>query len=272
MKHSPEDESFSIEDSEELIESLKAGNSTSGGALHSALKTLSEIDDLPKGSTPPALPSGIKEVIYKLPTEFSKARTAVVSGISLAILVSATLTAAAVTNTGPAPFVKVAHETAKFVKQVAGVVTKAVTGSGENPSPTPTPSTTPTPTSATPTPTPSTTTTVTPTPTPTHVASTPTAAAVVPSKSPTPEHSEKASPTSTKNEDSPSTTSSPTSKAPTPITSLPGLTPPVVSAGGGDDDDDHEESSTRAPRTPSASRSPSARGTKKAESNSEKDD
>ena len=257
MKHSPEDESFSIEDSEELIESLKAGNSTSGGALHSALKTLSEIDDLPKGSTPPALPSGIKEVIYKLPTEFSKARTAVVSGISLAILVSATLTAAAVTNTGPAPFVKVAHETAKFVKQVAGVVTKAVTGSGENPSPTPTPSTTPT---------------VTPTPTPTHVASTPTAAAVVPSKSPTPEHSEKASPTSTKNEDSPSPTSSPTSKAPTPITSLPGLTPPVVSAGGGDDDDDHEESSTRAPRTPSASRSPSARGTKKAESNSEKDD
>ena len=98
MKHSPEDESFSIEDSEELIESLKAGNSTSGGALHSALKTLSEIDDLPKGSTPPALPSGIKEVIYKLPTEFSKARTAVVSGISLAILVSATLTAAAVTK------------------------------------------------------------------------------------------------------------------------------------------------------------------------------
>ncbi len=257
MKHSPEDESFSIEDSEELIESLKAGNSTSGGALHSALKTLSEIDDLPKGSTPPALPSGIKEVIYKLPTEFSKARTAVVSGISLAILVSATLTAAAVTNTGPAPLVKVAHETAKFVKQVAGVVTKAVTGSGENPSPTPRPSTT---------------TTVTPTPTPTHVASTPTAAAVVPSKSPTPVHSEKASPTPTKNEDSPSPTSSPTSKAPAPITSLPGLTPPVVSAGGGDDDDDHEESSTRAPRTPSASRSPSARGTKKAESNSEKDD
>ncbi|MEI6844726.1 MAG: hypothetical protein WCK79_05435 [Actinomycetes bacterium] len=269
MKHSPEDESFSIEDSEELIESLKAGNSTSGGALHSALKTLSEIDDLPKGSTPPALPSGIKEVIYKLPTEFSKARTAVVSGISLAILVSATLTAAAVTNTGPAPLVKVAHETAKFVKQVAGVVTKAVTGSGENPSPTPTPSTTPT--SATPTPTPSTTTTATPTPTPTHVASTPTAAAVVPSKSPTPVHSEKPSPTPTKNEDSPSPTSSPTSKAPAPITSLPGLTPPVVSAGGGEDDD-HEGSSTRAPRTPSASRSPGAKSTKKAESNSEEDD
>ena len=261
MKDSQVNESFSIEDSEELITRLKEGDSFPAGPLHAALQTLSHVDDLPKSAVPPVLPSGIKELIYKMPIEFSKTRTAVVSLIATALVASATLTAAAVTNTGPAPLVRVAHETAKFVKEVAGVVTKAVTGSSATQGSTPTP--TPTQTeSSTPTPTP--TQTQSSTPTPTHSATTPVAAAVVPAKSPKPEHSEKSSPTPTHSEEA--ETPTPT---PTPSTGISGLTPPVVSGGGGDDE--HEGSSNgTGTGEHHDKRSPSP--TKQPESNSGEDD
>ena len=223
MKDSHVNESFSIQDSEELIARLKDGGASTDGPLHAALQTLSHVDDLPKSAVPPVLPSGIKELIYKMPAEFSKTRTAVVSLIATALVASATLTAAAVTNTGPAPLVRVAHETAKFVKEVAGVVTKAVTGSSATPTQTPTPTPTPAQTESS---------TPTPTPAPTHSPTTPVVAAGVPAKSPKPEHSEKSSPTPTHSEEAETPT-------PTPSTGISGLTPPVVSGG----DKEHEGSS-----------------------------
>ena len=259
MKDSINPESFSIEDSEELISQIKAGDGIASGPLHAALSELSHVADLPKNAIPPILPSGIKEVIYKMPAEFSKTRTAVVSFMAVALLASATLTAAAVTNTGPAELVRVAHETAKFVKQFAGTVTKAVTGSSKNPTPSQSTAATPSPT---PSQSPSQSTAPTASATPTHTTTTPASAVVVPTKAPTPEHSEKPSPAPTRNEE----TETP---SPTPTKPFTGLTPPPVASGGGGESDDHEGSSTRAPRP---TRSPSAGSTQKTESNSEKDD
>ena len=221
-----EDDFFSIEQSEELIASLKNGKQSEFAHLQNSLKELAHIDDLPKGATPPVLPSSIKEVLYKMPVEFSKRRTAVVSLIAASLVASATLTAAAVTNSGPAPLVRVAHQTAKFVKEIAGTVTKAVTGKAKDLNETPTaPATSATPTapatSATPT-APATSAT------PTAPAATPTSPApvvVAPTKPAKKESEKQKSPESSKGNDE--------SKSPST-----GLTPPPVT-GGGDESDDH---------------------------------
>ena len=208
-----EDDFFSIEQSEELIASLKNGKQSEFAHLQSSLKELAHVDDLPKGATPPVLPSSIKEVLYKMPVEFSKRRTAVVSLIAASLVASATLTAAAVTNSGPAPLVRVAHQTAKFVKEIAGTVTKAVTGKAKDLNETPTP--TAPATSATPA-------------TPAAPAATPTSPApvvVAPTKPAKKESEKQKSPESSKGNDE--------SKSPST-----GLTPPPVT-GGGDESDDH---------------------------------
>ena len=216
-----EDDFFSIEQSEELIASLKNGKQSEFAHLQSSLKELAHVDDLPKGATPPVLPSSIKEVLYKMPVEFSKRRTAVVSLIAASLVASATLTAAAVTNSGPAPLVRVAHQTAKFVKEIAGTVTKAVTGKAKDLNETPTaPATSATPTA------PATSAT------PTAPAATPTSPApvvVAPTKPAKKESEKQKSPESSKGNDE--------SKSPST-----GLTPPPV-AGGGDESDDHETTS-----------------------------
>ena len=216
-----EDDFFSIEQSEELIASLKNGKQSEFAHLQSSLKELAHVDDLPKGATPPVLPSSIKEVLYKMPVEFSKRRTAVVSLIAASLVASATLTAAAVTNSGPAPLVRVAHQTARFVKEIAGTVTKAVTGKAKDLNETPTaPATSATPTA------PATSAT------PTAPAATPTSPApvvVAPTKPAKKESEKQKSPESSKGNDE--------SKSPST-----GLTPPPVT-GGGDDSDDHETTS-----------------------------
>ncbi len=205
-----EDDFFSIEQSEELIASLKNGKQSEFAHLQGSLKELAHVDDLPKGATPPVLPSSIKEVLYKMPVEFSKRRTAVVSLIAASLVASATLTAAAVTNSGPAPLVRVAHQTAKFVKEIAGTVTKAVTGKAKDLNETPTP--TAPATSATP---------AAPAATPTS----PAPVVVAPTKPAKKESEKQKSPESSKGNDE--------SKSPST-----GLTPPPVT-GGGDESDDH---------------------------------
>ena len=207
-----EDDFFSIEQSEELIASLKNGKQSEFAHLQSSLKELAHVDDLPKGATPPVLPSSIKEVLYKMPVEFSKRRTAVVSLIAASLVASATLTAAAVTNSGPAPLVRVAHQTARFVKEIAGTVTKAVTGKAKDLNETPTaPATSATPTAPAATPT------------------SPAPVVVAPTKPAKKESEKQKSPESSKGNDE--------SKSPST-----GLTPPPVT-GGGDDSDDHETTS-----------------------------
>ena len=194
-----EDDFFSIEQSEELIASLKNGKQSEFAHLQSSLKELAHVDDLPKGATPPVLPSSIKEVLYKMPVEFSKRRTAVVSLIAASLVASATLTAAAVTNSGPAPLVRVAHQTAKFVKEIAGTVTKAVTGKAKDLNETPT--------------------------APAAAPTSPAPVVVAPTKPAKKESEKQKSPESSKGNDE--------SKSPST-----GLTPPPVT-GGGDESDDH---------------------------------
>ena len=219
-----EDDFFSIEQSEELIASLKNGKQSEFAHLQSSLKELAHVDDLPKGATPPVLPSSIKEVLYKMPVEFSKRRTAVVSLIAASLVASATLTAAAVTNSGPAPLVRVAHQTAKFVKEIAGTVTKAVTGKAKDLNETPT-APAAAPTSATPT---APATSATPT-APAAAPTSPAPVVVAPTKPAKKESEKQKSPESSKGNDE--------SKSPST-----GLTPPPVT-GGGDDSDDHETTS-----------------------------
>ncbi len=215
-----EDDFFSIEQSEELIASLKNGKQSEFAHLQSSLKELAHVDDLPKGATPPVLPSSIKEVLYKMPVEFSKRRTAVVSLIAASLVASATLTAAAVTNSGPAPLVRVAHQTAKFVKEIAGTVTKAVTGKAKDLNETPT-APAAAPTSATPT---APATSATPT-APAAAPTSPAPVVVAPTKPAKKESEKQKSPESSKGNDE--------SKSPST-----GLTPPPVT-GGGDESDDH---------------------------------
>ena len=216
-----EDDFFSIEQSEELIASLKNGKQSEFAHLQSSLKELAHVDDLPKGATPPVLPSSIKEVLYKMPVEFSKRRTAVVSLIAASLVASATLTAAAVTNSGPAPLVRVAHQTAKFVKEIAGTVTKAVTGKAKDLNETPTaPATSATPTAPA--------TSATPT-APAAAPTSPAPVVVAPTKPAKKESEKQKSPESSKGNDE--------SKSPST-----GLTPPPVT-GGGDESDDHETTS-----------------------------
>lgn len=143
---------FSEEQSEELISHLKSGGPSEFEHLRSALNLLAHVTELPPTSIPPVLPSGITQPIPLLPFKSSKPRrTFVTSVIVVGILASASLAAAAVTGIGPAPIVNIGHQTAKFVKGVAGAVSNVVTGGNadtvENKSATPhVPGLTPAPT------------------------------------------------------------------------------------------------------------------------------
>jgi len=122
-------EEFSLENSEELLANLKAGGHSDFEQLRSTLNLLGHVTELPPTSTPPVLPSEIAQPVPLLPMKSTKPRrTIVTSVIVTGILASASLAAAAVTGVGPAPIVNIAHQTAKFVKGVAGAVSHIVTG------------------------------------------------------------------------------------------------------------------------------------------------
>ncbi len=146
------DGEFSEEQSEELISHLNSGGPSEYEHLRSALNLLAHVTELPPTSIPPVLPSGITQPIPLLPVKSTKPhRTVVTSVIVVGILASASLAAAAVTGIGPAPIVDIGHQTAKFVKGVAGAVSHVVTGGSaitvENKSATPqVPGLTPAPT------------------------------------------------------------------------------------------------------------------------------
>lgn len=125
---------FSEEQSEELISHLKSGGPAEFEHLRSALNLLAHVTELPPTSIPPVLPSGITQPIPLLPVKSTKPRrTVVTSVIVVGILASASLAAAAVTGIGPAPIVNIGHQTAKFVKGVAGAVSHVVTGGNAQP-------------------------------------------------------------------------------------------------------------------------------------------
>lgn len=125
---------FSEEQSEELISHLNSGGPTEFEHLRSALNLLAHVTELPPTSIPPVLPSGITQPIPLLPVKSTKPRrTVVTSVIVVGILASASLAAAAVTGIGPAPIVNIGHQTAKFVKGVAGAVSDVVTGGNAQP-------------------------------------------------------------------------------------------------------------------------------------------
>jgi hypothetical protein len=135
-------EDFSIEQSEELIANLKSAKPSEFPQLHSALNLLGHVTQLPVTSMPPVLPSGFAQPVPLLPLKSTKPRrTIVTSVIVTGILASASLAAAAVTGIGPAPIVNMGHQTAKFVRGIAGAVSNVVTGGNaittENFSPSP---------------------------------------------------------------------------------------------------------------------------------------
>jgi hypothetical protein len=122
-------EEFSMEQSEELIANVKSAKPSEFQHLQSALNLLGHVTELPVTSMPPVLPSGIAQPVPLLPVRSTKPRrTIITSVIVTGMLASASLAAAAVTGIGPAPIVNIGHETAKFVRGVAGAVTHVVTG------------------------------------------------------------------------------------------------------------------------------------------------
>jgi hypothetical protein len=122
-------EEFSMEQSEELIANVKSAKPSEFQQLQSALNLLGHVTELPVTSMPPVLPSGIAQPVPLLPVRSTKPRrTIITSVIVTGMLASASLAAAAVTGIGPAPIVNIGHETAKFVRGVAGAVTHVVTG------------------------------------------------------------------------------------------------------------------------------------------------
>lgn len=130
-----EGKDFSLEDSEELINNLAANPAPELEKLRSALNLLSHVHELSPISLPPLLPSKIRQPDRILARHRSKSRRTVITSIlSVGILASASLAAAAVTGRGPAPIVNVGHQSAKLVKAVAGAISKAVTGKDINPS------------------------------------------------------------------------------------------------------------------------------------------
>lgn len=121
---------FSLEQSEELIAHLKSGAPSEFEQLRSTLSLLAHVPELPPTSIPPVLPSGISQPVPLLPVKSTKPRrTIVTSVIVTGMFASASLAAAAVTGIGPTPIVNIGHQTAKFVKGVAGAVSHVVTGS-----------------------------------------------------------------------------------------------------------------------------------------------
>ena len=124
---------FSLEQSEELLANLKSGAPSEFEQLRSALNLLGHVTELPRTSIPPLLPSGISQPVPIIAVKSIKSRrTIITSVIVTGILASASLAAAAVTGIGPAPIVNIGHQTAKFVKGVAGAVTHVVTGGNSN--------------------------------------------------------------------------------------------------------------------------------------------
>jgi hypothetical protein len=122
-------EDFSLEQSEALIANLKSAQPSEFQQLQSALNLLGHVTDLPTTSMPPILPSGITQPVPLLRVKSTKPRrTIVTSVIVMGIVASASLAAAAVTGIGPAPIVNLGHQTAKFVRGVAGAVSNVVTG------------------------------------------------------------------------------------------------------------------------------------------------
>jgi len=120
---------FSIEQSEELIAQLKSETTSEFEQLRKTLQLLGQVPELSQGMVPPALPSTVNQAVVNIGRKASKShRTIITSIISAGILVSATLTAAAVTGRGPSPIVSVAHSTVKFVKNVVGTVANVVEG------------------------------------------------------------------------------------------------------------------------------------------------
>jgi len=120
---------FSLEDSEELIANLKSGKPSDFQQLRSALNLVAHVTELPPTSIPPILPSGIAQPVPIIPVKpANPRRTIVTSVIVMGMFASASLAAAAVTGIGPAPIVSIGHQTAKFVKGVAGAVSNVVTG------------------------------------------------------------------------------------------------------------------------------------------------
>lgn len=124
-----EDKNFSLEDSEELINNLKTNAAPELEKLRSTLNLLSHVHELSPMSSPPVLPSEIGQPVQLLTRRTSHRRRSVITSIlSVGILASASLAAAAVTGRGPAPIVNAGHQSAKLVKAVAGAISDAVTG------------------------------------------------------------------------------------------------------------------------------------------------
>lgn len=124
-----EDKDFSLEDSEELINNLKMAAAPDLEKLRSTLNLLSHVHELSPVSSPPILPSEIGRPVQLLARRTSHTRRSVITSIlSIGILASASLAAAAVTGRGPAPIVSAGHQSAKLVKAVAGAISDAVTG------------------------------------------------------------------------------------------------------------------------------------------------
>ncbi len=128
-----DNEDFTIEDSEGLINNLKSNSAPEFEKLRTTLNLLSHVNELSPISTPPLLPSEIGRPVQLLTRKSSKSRrTAITSILSVGLLVSASLAAAAVTGRGPATIVNAGHESAKFVKAVAGAVSQVVTGNNSD--------------------------------------------------------------------------------------------------------------------------------------------
>jgi hypothetical protein len=127
---------LSIEQSEELIAQLKTETPSEFEQLRKTLQLLGQVPELSQGMMPPILPSQINASVVNITTRrLNSPRTVITAFITAGVLVSATLTAAAVTGRGPAPLVSAAHHTAKFVRDVVGTVATVVTGGNSKKAP-----------------------------------------------------------------------------------------------------------------------------------------
>lgn len=127
-----EKDDFSIEDSEELINHLKKGDTSQLPHLQSTLRLLARVPELSHSSVPPILPSEIGQSVRQISKTSKSHRTIITSILAAGILTSASLAAAAVTGRGPAPIVAAAHESAKLIGAVAGAVSKVLTGNNSD--------------------------------------------------------------------------------------------------------------------------------------------
>lgn len=128
-----ENKDFTVEDSEELMSNLASKTAPEFEKLRSTLNLLAHTNELSPTSTPPLLPSQIGQSVQLLTRKSTRSRRTIITSIlSVGLLASASLAAAAVTGRGPAPIVNMAHESAKLVRAVAGAVSDAVTGNNSD--------------------------------------------------------------------------------------------------------------------------------------------